>query len=249
MTNEEVRAVQSAILRTGRYCGLRIMAWTVLPNHAGVVLRVPPRRIVPDENIARRIAILRGEKVASGIMGQINARLKAGDNEGADKIRLTWTASMGSAAGFFSVLRTVPVIPAEVLAGRTLWQEKPLRFAQLTPKTPELLSAATIMDTAAVKGKLVAAPHEWPLCSLTASMLNYGPALRAVSVLMQKDPGMDLPVPLKDELLAALLNYRRHLGDLPADAAPVATLTDAKMPFTPAAPASPVAAQPQSRDQ
>ncbi|HEX2751348.1 MAG TPA: hypothetical protein VHM91_25285, partial [Verrucomicrobiales bacterium] len=56
MTPEESMALQSALLRTARYCGVRVLAWTVLPNQAAVILRVLPRYPLPDEKLEKRIA-------------------------------------------------------------------------------------------------------------------------------------------------------------------------------------------------
>lgn len=220
LTPEESMTLQSAILRAARYCGVRVMAWTVLPNQAAVVLRVNPPHPLSDELLARRISILRGEKTAARVTAEINARLKAGDPEGATKARLTWTASMGSAAGFFSVIKTVPLVPPAVLQGRPLWQEKALHFSVLNPAKPELLQAAAIVDNAAAKARLVEAANAWPLCSLKAALVNYGPALRSISVLMQRNPQTSLPVPTREELNNALRNYRRYLSDLPPEAEP-----------------------------
>ncbi|HWB03930.1 MAG TPA: hypothetical protein VG796_12960 [Verrucomicrobiales bacterium] len=221
MTPQETCALQSALLRCARYCGVRVLAWTVLPNHAATVLRVLPRRPLPDEKLERRIAILRGEKTAAGVIDQVNAKLKAGDEEGAELVRRKWTASMGSAAGFFSVIKTVPVVDAVALQGRSLWQDKPLHLSLLDPDTPEVLQAAAIVDTAALRGQLVEkTASAWPLCGLRAAMHNYGPALRAISVLMQRNPQASLPVPVKDELLESLDEYRRYLGDLAPDPEP-----------------------------
>jgi len=248
MTADEARAIQSAILRTGRYCGVRIMAWTVLPHQAAAVLRVPPPKVISDEKLERRIAVLRGEKTAAGVIAQINAKLKAGDNPGADQVRRTWLASMGSAAGFFSVIRTVPVVSPDALGGAPLWEEKPFRLALLAPDKPELLRAATIVDTAAHTAGLVPAPHRWPLSSLSAALLNYGPALRAISVLRQRNPQTDLPVPSLAELQTALHDYRRHLGDLPPDAPHTTALPAGGAPLQPAQPPVPVTPQPRAQN-
>lgn len=245
-TVEECAALQSAILRAARYCGVRVMAWSVLPNQAGVVIRVPAPRAIPDEKLERRIAVLRGPKTAQGVIAQINAKLKAGDPAGADHIRREWIVSMGSAAGFFSVIRTVPVVSPEALGDTALWQEKPFRFALLAPDKPELLRAASAVDAAALSAKLVPAAHRWPFCSLSAAMLNYGPALRAVSVLMQENPQKDLPVPSPGELQIALRDYRRHLGDLPPEPAVSTALPNSGAPLQPAQPPAAVTPKPQA---
>jgi hypothetical protein len=180
---------------------------------------VLPWRTLPDENLQRRIAVLRGDKTAAAAIARINAKLKAGDDEGAEAERRIWTASMGSVMGFFSVIRSVPIADPASLGGRPLWPDRPLHLGLLDADTPDVLRAAAIMDTAALKGKLVESASAWPLCGLTAAMHNYGPALRAISVLMQRNPQADLPAPPREELLTALQKYRRHLGDLPADPA------------------------------
>jgi hypothetical protein len=249
MTWQESVALQSAMLRTARYCGVRVMAWTVLPNQAAVVLRVPGPKAVSDEKLERRIAVLRGEKTAQGVIAQINAKLKAGDHPGANQVRRTWLMSMGSAAGFFSVIRTVPIVSPDVLGDLPLWQEKPFRLALLAPDKPELLSAATAVDSAAVTAKLVPAAHRWPCCSLSAALLNYGPALRAISVLMQRNPQTDQPVPAPGELQIALRDYRRHLGDLPPEPAVTTQLPDGGAPLQPAQPPVSVNPQPQAKNQ
>lgn len=227
MTPEETRALQAAVLRCARYCGVRLMAWTVLPNQAAVVIRVMPRKPLPDEKLQRRIAVLRGEAAAARVIGQIDAKLKEGDRPGADRIREQWTASMGSAAGFFSVITRVPIADASLLRGYTLWQDKPLRMALLDPASAEVVKAAGIVDLAAVKAELVRNPSDWPLCGLSAARHQYGPAIRAISVLMQPDPQDSLPLPPKEDLLNAIRLYRRRLGDLPAETVTTPVLLDA----------------------
>jgi hypothetical protein len=83
-----------------------------------------------------------------------------------------------------------------------------------------VLQAAAIVDTAAVRGKLAGVASAWPLCGLRAALHNYGPSLRAISVLMQKNPQASLPLPLKEEILKSLVAYRRYLGDLPPEPPP-----------------------------
>lgn len=150
---------------------------------------------------------------------------------------------MGSAAGFFSVIKTVVVVDAAALQGRPLWQEKPLHLSLLNPDEPEeVLQAGGIVDTAALKGQLVEVASAWPLCGLRAAMHNYGPALRAISVLMQRNPQTSMPVPLKEELFNSLTSYRRYLGDLPEEPEPKGNPAaqegeksgEAKKPKTPA---------------
>ena len=241
LTIEESRTLQSAILRSARFCGVRVMAWTVLPNQAAVVLRVPPHQPLTDERLERRIAILRGEKTASGVMAKVNAKLKAGDQEGAEKERRPWIASMGSVAGFYGVVKTVPVVAPDVLGKMPLWQEAPLHLSVLDPDTRDVLRAAAIVDTAAVRGRLVELASAWPSCSLTAAMLNYGPALRSISVLMQENPQTALPLPEKKDLHDALRAYRLFLGDLPEE-------LPAPVPPPDIPPHSPAAASPQPAD-
>lgn len=245
LTPEECRALQSAVLRTARYCGVRLMAWTVLPNQVGVVLRVLPPQPLSDEVLQRRIAILRGEASAAKTMAQINEKLKAGDAAGAAQMRRLWTASMGSAAGFYSVVKTVPIVDPAVLRGHVLWESKPHLLTQLHPDKPELIQAASALDMAAVSGRLVEVASAWPLCGLKAAMINYGPALRAISVLMQKNPQASLPVPPLEELNNALRAYRRFLKDLPPAAEP-SPLGDPAAPAAKPAPAPPQPVAPAS---
>jgi hypothetical protein len=127
---------------------------------------------------------------------------------------------MGSAAGFHSVIRSVPIVDPALIKGHALWEDKPLRLSILDPDTPELLQAAAVIDTAALTGKLAETASAWPLCSLSAATHHYGPALRAISVLMQNNPQASLPLPPPDELRISLLAYRRYLGDLPDDSIP-----------------------------
>ena len=238
LTVEESRTLQSAILRTARYCGVRVLAWTVLPNQAAAVLRVPERQPLTDEKLHRRIAILRGENTAVDILAKVNAKLKDGDPDGAEQKRREWTASMGSVEAFFTVIKTVPIVPKEVLGGAPLWQAAAVYLSVLDPDTLEVLQAAGIVDTASVRSRMAESPSAWPTCSLTAAMLNYGPALRAVSVLMQRNPQASRPLPSKEELLGTLSAYRRYTGDLPpekpAPATPPPPASGAEPPPPPA---------------
>lgn len=83
-----------------------------------------------------------------------------------------------------------------------------------------MLRAAAIIDTAALKAQLVESASAWPLCSLTAALHNYGPAIRSISVLMQPNPQASLPLATKEDLQISLRDYRIYLGDLPEEPEP-----------------------------
>ncbi len=217
LTPEESAALQSALLRCARFCGVRVLAWTVLPNQAAAVVRVPerPRFYVTDEKLARRIAILQGDKMKGEVIAAVNARLKAGDPAGADGIRRQWTSRMGTAAGFYNEVKGVAVVDPALLPGVALWEEAPLHLRVLNPEADELFKAVSTVDTAAIRAELATTPSEWPLTGLRAAMHNYAPALRATFAVMNQSPRMAHHVPRKQEMMDALIAYRQFLHDLP----------------------------------
>lgn len=215
LTQEECWALQRAIIKSAGYCGVQLISWTVLPNQAGVVVRVPPLQPISDETLLRRIALLRGEKVAKGVEEQLLAAGKDGKTAGADKVRLQWNASIGSAAGFLSVVRSVRVVSKEALGNIPLWKLKPSRMHFLQPDTNQILNAAGIIDTASIRAKLAASAGDWPFCGFAAAQRKYKGSLYGVAVLMQPNPYRSLAPATKEELLSALDLWRRYLVDFP----------------------------------
>jgi hypothetical protein len=218
LTMEECAAVQRAILHSAGFSGVQLLTWTVLPNQAGAVIRVPKPEEISDESLVRRIALLRGDKTAAGVKASLEAAVKTGDKATASKLRSQWTGSMGSAAGFLSVVRTVPVVQKALLGGLPLWKTKPLRMHFLKPDTRDLLRAAGIVDSAAVRSLMVTSASAWPYCGYTAAMRKYKPALYGTAVLMQRNPYRDLPPTPREDLLNALAGWQRFLNDFPQSA-------------------------------
>ena len=76
---EEVKGMFMKMLRKAEYfSGVKIVNYCVMDNHFHLLLQVPKRREVSDEELEKRIRVLYGEKRSAQILGRWEQLLKMG---------------------------------------------------------------------------------------------------------------------------------------------------------------------------
>ena len=243
LTGEEGVLLQRSILSWAKFCGVKILTWTILPNAVGLCVRVPPGGALSYETVARELRELPPETHAGDLR---NRALDALEKHGPDemmKVLKPWRELTGQLAGFLILLRNTPLVPEKVSTPSALWGAGPHRLSVLRTQA-ELQAAAVAVERAAVVAKYVARPAQWMLSSYGVSLRGYLRGLEGLTVVMEAEADYRSAAgsTMDDLLLQVLRSYGILIGDLSKTAA----LTTANGRIT-GLPLAPGEARPQLR--
>jgi putative transposase len=154
------------IWKVADFCGVQILTYAVLSNHFHVLIRVPRKGVISDEELLRRYSVLHPEPTSyhSARLSTVRAQL-AGNDPSAQKWRSRQLALMGDISQFMKLLKQRFSIWYNKNHQRfgTLWAE---RFRSvLIQSTAHLLTMiAAYIDLNAVRAGLVGDPKDYRFC-------------------------------------------------------------------------------------
>lgn len=148
------------------FCGLEVLTYTILSNHFHVLVRVPRREPVSDEELLRRYALLYASSSRTGAAGLAAVRAQLATNDdAADGWRRRQLSLMGDVSQFMKLLKQRFSIWFNKTHHRfgTLWAE---RFRNVLIESSEfvLATVAAYVDLNCVRAGLVSDPKDYRFC-------------------------------------------------------------------------------------
>ena len=163
-TDQEV--LRRMIWRVADYCGLQVITYAVLSNHFHVLVRVPAKAPVSDDELLRRYAELylpSGKSKPASFSGLNRMLLENGPE--AEIWRKRHVALMGDVSQFMKLLKQRFSIWYNRTHGRfgTLWAE---RFKSILVENVEhvLATVAAYIDLNGVRAGLTTDPKDYRYC-------------------------------------------------------------------------------------
>jgi REP element-mobilizing transposase RayT len=153
------------------FCGLRILTHSILSNHFHLLIHVPERREVTDEELVERVGALYQPSLANRIARRLKDLRAKGQNERAEEIKAGYAYRMYDITEYMKSLkqRFTQYYNRKVGRKGTLWEE---RFKSLLLEDSEhLLSVvAGYIDVNAVRAGLVKDPKDYRFCGYGEAM-------------------------------------------------------------------------------
>jgi putative transposase len=148
------------------FCGVEVLTYTVLSNHFHVLLRVPLRPVVTDQELLRRYRVLYPFPTAyqTARLEVVEAQLKAGGAE-AVAWRQRNLSLMYDISQFMKLLKqrfTIWFNHAHARYG-TLWAER-FKSVLVEPEHQVVQTIAAYIDLNAVRAGLVEDPKDYRFC-------------------------------------------------------------------------------------
>jgi putative transposase len=154
------------IWRIADFCGVEILTYAVLSNHFHVLVRVPLKVSISDEELLRRYKVLYTEATPyqTAHLNVVRSRLAENDHW-AEAWRSRQLALMGDVSQFMKLLKQRFSIWFNRRHGRfgTLWAER-FRSVLLEGKQSVLETVAAYIDLNPVRAGLVADPLDYRFC-------------------------------------------------------------------------------------
>jgi REP element-mobilizing transposase RayT len=169
VSKDEKERFRNIMRRVEEFSGVRILTHSILDNHFHILLEVPERQKVSDEELLRRMRLLYAKEYVSQFALSLKECRKNGDNGAAEKLKERYTYRMYDLGEFMKTLKQRYTMSYNRRHERrgTLWEE---RFKSVlvdwsrSEKTKELSSSAAMaayIDLNSVRAGIVSDPKEY----------------------------------------------------------------------------------------
>jgi REP element-mobilizing transposase RayT len=171
---------------TESFSGCRVLAYTVLDNHFHILLHVPAREPVGDEELLRRLGRLYNEQEVAAIREMLGRFLEQGLEQAAGQLRQKYLRRMYELSEFVKTLKQRYSQSYNRRHGRkgTLWEE---RFKSVLVGGHEgaLHAVAAYIELNAVRAGIVADPKDYRFCSYAQALAGCRQAREGIGFLMR----------------------------------------------------------------
>jgi len=170
------------------FCGLQVLAYCVMSNHFHVLVRVPDKQEIGDEELVRRFELLYAKQPV--LVDAFRKKLKEGKDD-ADQLRSQLLARMGDVSTYMKELKQRFSIWYNRTHKRsgTLWQER-FRSVLIEENHSSLPTVAAYIDLNPVRANIVKSPQDYRFCSYAEVMAGSSYFRHAIGHLLEsKDLG------------------------------------------------------------
>lgn len=154
--------VRNLLKDVAGFSAVEILTYCVMSNHLHILLYVPPREEVMDDELERRLARLYGSEKAGSIMGYIQYALKEGWEPIAEMQREKYVRRMYDLGQFMKTLKQRLTQGYNREQGRkgTLWEER-YKSVVVEGEPGTLLKVAAYIDLNPVRAGMVRDPADY----------------------------------------------------------------------------------------
>lgn len=221
------------IRRAADFCGIKLVSWCIMTNHFHLLVYLPPREQLSEDEILRRYGVLKGRVRLAGLESEL-AAIRKNPEGGEAKVRVRLdaiTRPMYSIGEFMKIIKqwmTQEYNRRNSHVG-TLW-EAVYRDVVVLDKPSELGKRAGYIHLNPIRAAITADFADYPWSSLTALRKGDDVALAGMRLIYGEEATRDEILAAHQELMATLLEQikleraqdiarKRQAGyDVPADA-------------------------------
>ncbi len=184
-TNEKER-LRQLMRRVERFSGVQVLTWTCLDNHFHILLHVPERSEVPDEELLSRLRQLYEAPVVQNVERELKNRREQGLHKAAETLKAEYTYRMYDISEFMKTFKQRFTQSYNSRHGRkgTLWEERFKSILLQGRSGQALATIAAYIDLNAVRAGLVEDPKEYRFSGYGEAVAGSGVARAGLSEVM-----------------------------------------------------------------
>jgi len=172
--------------------GLNILSYCFMSNHFHILVHVPERSDVSDEELLRRLAFLWEPREVAAIGKQLQDYRQQGQDQAAEALKARFTYRMNDISEFFKALKQRFSQYYNIRQGRRgpLWEQ---RFKSVLVEASEhaLLTISAYIDLNPVRAGLVKDPKDYRYSSYGAALGGSQEARAGLCRLLQAAVGQE----------------------------------------------------------
>ena len=187
------------------FADVSVMTYALLSDHIHILLHVPQRRDVSDEELILRLGSLYTSAEVKRVARRLESLRAEGEDETAETLRAQYTCRMYDLSEFVKTLKQRYTQSYNRRHGRsgTLWESR-FKSVLLDGRLGTLATVAAYVDLNAVRAGIVADPKNYRFCGYAEAMAGGELARAGIGGVM-----MSLGQP--DEWATAAAKYRQWL--------------------------------------
>ena len=174
---DEKERLRALLHATEGFCGCQAVAYSLLDNHWHVLLHVPCREAVSDEELIRRLGFLYDKTLVQTVAATLTMYRQDGQHEAAEALRARYVRRMYDLSEFAKTFKQRFTQSFNRRHGRkgTLWEE---RFKSVLVGGSEgaLAAVAAYIDLNAVRAGMVQDPKDYRFCGYAEALAGCGHA-------------------------------------------------------------------------
>jgi putative transposase len=153
------------------FSGAQVLTWVVLENHFHVLLHLPERQDVADDELIRRLLFLYDKTLVGNLAAHLATLRASGQDEAAELFKKQYTCRMYSLAEFGKTLKQRVSFSYNRRHQRkgTLWEER-FKSVLVDGSPGTLMRMAAYIDLNAVRARLVKDPKDYRFCGYGEAM-------------------------------------------------------------------------------
>jgi putative transposase len=187
LLDETAREVlRKMIWQVADYCGIQVLTYAILSNHFHLLLRVPVKTPIPDEELLRRYRVLYPQptRFQTSRLEIIRQQLIANGPQAVDW-RRRQTALMGDLSPYMQILKERFTIWFNKTHDRygTLWSER-FKSVLVEPQSHALQTMAAYIDLNAVRAGLTKDPKDYRFCGYAEAVAGHADARQGLQYLL-----------------------------------------------------------------
>ncbi len=177
----EREVLRKQIWKLADFCGVDVLTYAVMENHFHVLLRVPEKATIDDDELVRRVDVLYGEVKAKAV----EAKLKGGAGE---MVREAYQRRMGDVSQYMKELKQRFSIWYNRKNGRvgTLWAER-FKSVLVESSGSALRTVAAYIDLNAVRARLCRDPKDYRFCGYGEACAGEAKARNGLRTVMAQE--------------------------------------------------------------
>lgn len=163
LSEEADRELFRCVMRAAEaFSGCQVLTWTCLMNHFHILLYVPPREEVEDEELVRRMRFLYGSEKVDEFAAELVRLRKAGQHAYAERYCAPYIRRMYDLAEFVKTLKQRVTMIYNKRHNRlgTLWTER-YKSVLVEGDGDSLKAVAAYIDLNPVRARLVLDPKDY----------------------------------------------------------------------------------------
>ncbi len=179
LQNSAKEVLRRQMWRVSDFCGVEVLTYCIMSNHIHLLIRVPAKQEVSDEELLRRVLVLYGDDQGSI---EVLARMLQEDGEDAQAWRKLMLSRMGDVSMYMKMLKQRFSIWYNRSHQRlgTLWADR-FKSVLVEDMNFAVEIVAAYIDLNAVRGGLCRDPGSYRFCGYAEAMAGSHFSRRGIS--------------------------------------------------------------------